>query len=213
MTLTEKWIRFFISLFWFIVVGAVGFYFGWTAGTRSIETPVAVSPAPIVAPTRPAPAPTPAPRPAPTAPAPAPPVIVVVQQAPPPAPPPAPVLVAPSPPPPAVVTVSPPTVAAPVVVAPPIPALPPLQLVSSLREETALGARWLIVQVSLLGDSSGVIRWTLEVNGATQPWGPRYGTETSWEVRLAHPPSGTQIVPLAQLRDGTIVRGLIIRVP
>jgi len=169
-------------------------------------------PAPALAPpARPAPAPTPAPRPA-LAPAPRPaptpsptPVVVVVAPAPPP--------VAPSPPPPAVVTVSPPPVAAPVVVAPPIPVLPPLQLVSSLREETALGARWLIVQVSLLGDSSGVIRWTLEINGVPEPWGPRYGVETRWEVRLAHPPSGTQIVPLAQLRDGTIVRGLIIRVP
>ena len=95
----------------------------------------------------------------------------------------------------------------------PAPAPTPLQVVSSLREETALEARWLLVGVSLLGDSSGVIRWTLEVNGTPQPWGPRYGTETRWEVRLEHPPSGTNIVPLAQLRDGTTVRGLIITVP
>jgi len=165
---------------------------------RAVWLEKATQPTPLPAPALAPPA-RPAPTPSPT------PVVVVVAPAPPP--------VAPSPPPPAVVTVSPPPVAAPVVVAPPIPVLPPLQLVSSLREETALGARWLIVQVSLLGDSSGVIRWTLEINGVPEPWGPRYGVETRWEVRLAHPPSGTQIVPLAQLRDGTIVRGLIIRVP
>ena len=145
----------------------------------------AVQPAPPALAPRPAPAPAPAPasRPAP-APAPAP--------APRPAPAPAP---APAPRP------------------APAPAPTPLQVVSSLREETALEARWLLVGVSLLGDSSGVIRWTLEVNGTPQPWGPRYGEETRWEVRLEYPSSGTQIVPLAQLRDGTIVRGLIIRVP
>ena len=165
--------------------------------------PPAPRPAPVI---RPAPRPTPpAPAPPPpvvvVAPAPAPPVVVVVPATPP-APAPIPVPV------PASVVV----VQAPAVV-PVAPAPIPLQIVSSLREETALGARWLLVQVSLLGDSSEVILWTLELSGRPEAWGPRYGTETQWEVRLERPPAGTQIVPLVQLRDGTIVRGLIVRVP
>lgn len=165
---------------------------------RAVWLEKATQPAPPPpAPAPAAPAPRPAPRPAAPAPAPTPVVVVVPAPAPAPAPVPAP----------------PASVPAPAPALAPAPAPVPLQIVSSLREETALGARWLLVQVSLLGDSSEVIRWTLEVNGVPQPWGPRYGTETLWEVRLEHPPRGTNIVPLVQLRDGTIVRGLIITVP
>jgi len=88
-------------------------------------------------------------------------------------------------------------------------------VISSLfivEEEVAIN-KWLSVQVSLLRKSNKVIRWTLEVDGTLKPWSPEYGEKKVWEMRLAYPVSETKIVLVVELRDGTIIRGPIIKVP
>ncbi len=96
---------------------------------------------------------------------------------------------------------------------PPIP-LPVVTMLSSLREETIGGGRWLLVEVSFFGETHEASDWTLSINGEVQTWGSFLGgKEPTEETRLEYPPGGTEIIPLVRMKDGRVLEGLVIVVP